>query len=174
MACVCGVASVCDGATELWHTTHRKPFTMSADDLIPILCYVLIRSRVRAPFSELHLVAEFMPVTRPPARPPALRRITAWPLLCCCVQPEEALGHAGYMLTSMQIVTQHVNKVYADRKREQAKTASMIVGSACFAPISFSFRCGVVACRHRHVRVSGQVSAESVECVGAVRRRRHR
>jgi hypothetical protein len=55
---------VCDAASEIWQRTHSKPFTMSADDLIPILCYCLTQSALPNPFAELHFVAEFMPVRR--------------------------------------------------------------------------------------------------------------
>ena len=60
-----------------------KPFTMSADDLVPILCFVLVQAKLARPFTEAEILMDFL-------------------------GDEAALGADGYMVTSVQIALQQI------------------------------------------------------------------
>jgi hypothetical protein len=67
---------------QLFDPSGAKPFTMSADDLVPILCFVLIHAVGPRSLARVHAEALF---------------------LSDYLDEEQALGEAGYVLTTLHV-----------------------------------------------------------------------
>lgn len=80
-------------AERLWEEQHPdKPLVMCADDLMPILCYIIVRSKVSNLFSETHFLSEFL-------------------------SQESLLGHSGFLVTTLQISLHYILQMYNRQTR---------------------------------------------------------
>lgn len=70
-------------AEDFWMERKKERLLIAADDLIPILCYVVVQSQVTHPFAESAYTMDFL-------------------------HEDDKLGRAGYVITSFQIAIRHI------------------------------------------------------------------
>jgi len=91
---------VCNKSQTIWAMNNTSKFLMSADELLPILCYVIVQSNIPGTYSECQYILAFIP-------------------------PEEMLGHFGYIVTTLQIAIRHILKLEDAMMDRRTRTQSL-------------------------------------------------
>jgi len=91
---------VCTQSQAIWALSNSSKFLMSADELLPILCYIIVQANIPGTYSECQYILAFIP-------------------------PEEMLGHFGYIVTTLQIAIRHILKLEDAMMDRRSRTQSL-------------------------------------------------